>query len=289
MTVTTAPAVIGAPGVYDIPEDIYHADPVPGGSLSSSEARLLLPPSCPAQFRYEQDHPVCKDVFDFGSAAHKLVLGTGPEIAVIAFEDWRTREARERRDAAWAAGKTPLLLPAWARVQDMAAALRAHPFASVLLDRERGGEAEQSLFWQDGETGVWRRARLDWLPGEVTIGGRLVIPDYKTAHRADLAGIAKSAASFGYHMQDAWYTDGVRALGLDDDPAFVFIFQEKTPPYLVTVVQLDDEARRAGRDRNRAAIEVYRDCKEAGAWPGHSEEIEYISLPAWATRTEEYA
>ena len=32
-------------GVYDIPEDLYHRDPVPGGSLSCSGAKKLLPPS----------------------------------------------------------------------------------------------------------------------------------------------------------------------------------------------------------------------------------------------------
>jgi len=34
--------VIRRPGLYDLPEHIYHADPVPGGSLSSTGARRLL-------------------------------------------------------------------------------------------------------------------------------------------------------------------------------------------------------------------------------------------------------
>ena len=38
----------------------------------------------------------------------------------------------------------------------------------------------------------------------------------------------------------------------------------------------------AGRELNRLAIEIYRDCTEAGVWPGYSDEIELISLPAWA-------
>ena len=45
-------------GVYDgMDEDAYHADPVPGGSLSASGAKLLLPPSCPALYHYRRDHP----------------------------------------------------------------------------------------------------------------------------------------------------------------------------------------------------------------------------------------
>jgi hypothetical protein len=78
----------------------------------------------------------------------------------------------------------------------------------------------------------------------------------------------------------------VRALGLDEDPAFLFVFQEKTPPYLVTVVQLDDEAEAAGRARNELAMEIWRDCTQAGVWPGYSQDIELITLPPWAARTE---
>jgi hypothetical protein len=158
--------------------------------------------------------------------------------------------------------------------------------AGVLLSPDRG-KAEQSLFWVDEDTGVHRRARLDHLPEPGP--GRFIAADYKSCAKADPASIAKAVANFGYHQQDPYYLDGIRALGLDDDPAFVFIFQEKEAPYLVTVVQLDDDARAAGRERNRVAIERFRDCTVAGIWPGYAEDIVPISLPPWALRDLEYA
>src|SRR5579864_9290707 len=103
----------------------------------------------------------------------------------------------------------------------MADAIRRHPLAGALLDPGRGS-AEQSLFWADEDTGIWRRARLDGLPAPRP-GRRLVIPDYKTAERADRDSIRKAVANYGYHIQAAQYTKGVRALGLDEDPAFVFV------------------------------------------------------------------
>ena len=272
-----------APGVYDIGEAEYFADP----ALSCSGAKLLLPPSCPAKFRYLQDHPEAaerKDVFDFGSAAHKMVLGAGPELVLVDALDWRGKEAKAAREAARAEGATPLLLADFTRVQAMADAIREHPIAGPLLNPANLGEPEQSLFWVDEETGVHRRARLDWLiPGDFL--SRVIAVDYKSCTSADPDAIAKAVANYGYYMQADWYCDGVRALGLDGDPAFVFVFQEKEPPYLVTVAELDDEARRAGRARNRQAIERFRDCAEAGIWPGYSDDIEYISLPPWAART----
>ena len=248
------------PGVYDgMPEDVYHGDPVPGGSLSSSGARKLLSPSCPAKFRYEADNPpAAKDYFELGSAAHKLVLGAGTEIITIKAPDWRTKAAKDERDAARAEGFLPLLTAEHEQVLAMAAALRAHPVASALFNPERG-KPEQSLFWQDAPTGVWRRARLDWLP-DVSARERLIVADYKTSASASPAAFARSVANYGYHQQDAWYRDAVRAVGLSADPAFLFVVQEKEPPYLVTVAELDTPSVQAGRELNRQAIELYRAC-----------------------------
>jgi hypothetical protein len=280
--------IVTEPGVYEMPHAEYLADPVPGGSLSSSGARLLLPPSCPAIFRYRQDHPPEPTaVFDFGHAAHKLVLGEGPPLAVLDAEDWRTKAAQQWREGVRAEGSVPLLKAEHERVQAMAAAIREHPIASALFDPERGGKPEQSLFWE--YDGIWKRGRLDWIPGLANHSrGRPVLSDYKTARSADPGSIARSVANFGYHQQAAWYLEGVRVL-IGADCAFVFVFQEKEAPYLVTVCELDYAALETGAALNARAAEVYRDCTEAAIWPGYSDDIELISLPPWATRIEEYA
>ncbi|WP_246213597.1 PD-(D/E)XK nuclease-like domain-containing protein [Kitasatospora viridis] len=262
----------------------YHADPVPGGSLSSSGARKLLAPSCPALFRHEQLHgQKPRKVFDLGAAAHGLVLGAGPELARIDADEWRTAAVKAKVAAARERGAIPLRPAEYEQVQQMAAALRQHPIASALF-APGSGLPEQSLFWTDQATGVWRRARLDWLPTPSS-GRRLIIPDYKTCASADPEAIAKSVLTYGYHQQDPWYVDAVRALGLgDESTTFVFVFQEKSAPYLVNVVQLDAVSRRLGRKLNRKAISLYRDCVTADRWPGYSDGIEIVSLPAWAQK-----
>jgi hypothetical protein len=273
------------PGVYDISDEMYHSDPVPGGSLSSSGARKLLPPSCPAIYRYYATRPSPpRKEFDFGHAAHMLVLGRGPELVVVDAKDWRTKAAKEKRDAAHAVGKVPILAAEHRKAQAMARAVRKHPIASAILNPEIG-QPEQTLIWRDEQNGIWRRARLDWLPNDGT--GRFIVADYKTTTSANPAAIQKTVYSYGYHAQEDWYLDGVRSLGLAADPAMVFIFQEKTPPYLITVIQLDAAARRAGRAMNRQAIDIYRQCREAGVWPGYTDDIPLISLPAWADHYEE--
>ena len=146
--------VITRPGVYDLSEHAYHADPVPEGSLSVSGAKRLLPPSCPARFAWERRHERAeRRVFDLGHAAHRLVLGAGAELMVVDAENWRTRAAQQARDAAYAAGTTPLLRHEYDAVQAMATALRDHPVAGRLFTAGRG-RPEQSLFWQDEEHGL---------------------------------------------------------------------------------------------------------------------------------------
>lgn len=271
------------PGIYDMPDAEYHADPVPGGSLSSTDARRVL--KCPAVYRWFKDNgPEYKQEFEFGHAAHLEVLGVGANVVVFDFDDWRTKDARTARDEARANGQSPVLRKDWETVEAMAATLRAHPIANTLLTAQ-GGRSEQSMFWQDTDpfTGhtVWLRGRLDRLPA-IPMAGRLIVADYKTAASAEGRAFARSAANFGYHMQAAWYLDGVRALVGADDPAFVFVVQEREPPYLVNVIELDSYALEIGRARNREAINRWVECTAKNEWPGYGTDVELVGLPRWA-------
>jgi PDDEXK-like domain of unknown function (DUF3799) len=284
VTALAEDVVITEPGIYDgLPEDIYHRDPVPAGSLSFSGAKKLLPPSTPARFKYDRDNPPApSQAMELGTAAHKLILGTGPDLVVVDAKDWRTNAAKEAAAEIRAAGCVPLLPPEMAQVKAMAAAIRAHPVASALFDPERGGHAEQSLFWPDETFGIWRRCRMDWMPD--LDGPRPILGDYKTTGKtADHRAIARAMTDYRYFMQHPWYADGVKAITGLDLP-FVFCFQETAPPYLISVAQLSGEDVRSGRAWNTAACERYRDCTESGVWPGYSNEVQRIVLPAWVAR-----
>ncbi|MEU0133364.1 PD-(D/E)XK nuclease-like domain-containing protein [Streptomyces sp. NPDC006296] len=278
-----APAAGIAPGLYpDLSMAAYHADRT---SLSSSGARRLLAPSCPALFRHEQDNPQPpKKTFDLGNAAHRLVLGEGPDLVRIDADEWRSAAVKAEVADVRAAGGVPLKPAEYEQVQAMADVIRRHPVASALFAPE-SGRPEVSVFWEDGPSGVTRRARFDWLPNPRA--GRLIIPDYKTCRSAEPTALARAVDEYGYHCQDDWYRVAARAAGLADDPAMVFVCQEKAAPYLVTVIEVDAAARRIGAAKNRRAIETFARCTETGYWPGYSDDITYLSLPVWAERRDE--
>jgi hypothetical protein len=245
------------PGLHDdVPEAEYHGH---AGSLSVSGAKVLL--RSPAHFAHQREHPPPpKAIYDYGHAAHKLVLGVGDPIAVVDAADWRSGAAKAARADARSEGAVPMLRKDYAKVESMADRLSSHAVAMQLLSE---GRPEVSAYALDEPTGVLRRGRVDWLHPALLV-------DYKTAvsaHPDDLSGRYGVMRKNGYDQQAAWYTDLLRDLGHPAE-AFAFIVQEKEPPYEVAVVYIDEDDLADARARNRLALEMYRDCTASGIWPG---------------------
>jgi len=254
----------------------YHRHP----SLSASGAKKLLKPSCPALFKYDLDHPpATKPAFEYGSAAHKALLGSGPQVECFDAPDWKTKTAQAWAAACRVQGSVPLLKHQHDEIQAMVAALRNHELAAALFEPGTGN-AEISAFWQDPTFGIGRRCRFDWLP--FTDGGRLILPDYKTCQSASKSAIEKTIASYRYHLQAAWYSDMAYGLEIAEDIVFLFVFQEKKAPYLVHVVEADADAMRMGRGLADKAMATFVDCSAANHWPGYGDDVELVSLPTWA-------
>jgi hypothetical protein len=292
MTITTDAGAITAPAAGpvvrdDLTAEEYHADRT---SISSSGLRALLAPGCPAQFKWDRDNPPApKREFDLGHAAHRLVLGVGEELVFTEYEDWRTKAAREERNAIRYDGAVPLLAHEGEQVQAMADALRRHPIAGGLF-APGSGRAELSIFWTDPATGVRCRVRPDWLK---ELPGLALAVDYKTCRDANPEAVSRAIRDHSYHQQDAFYTDGIWAALDPEDVRFIFVFQSKTAPYLITVRELAQQDRDIGRARNERALRLYADCERTGIWPdwtGPVTEIPTISMPSYDTlrQAEEY-
>lgn len=261
---------------FDMPAHDYHAA---HDWLSASGIKKLIPPSTPAHLRAALDGAEeHKPHFDLGKAAHSRVLGAGDPVVVVDAPDWRTKDARLARDAAYEAGKVPILAADNIVIDAMAKSLAAHQVAPLLFAT---GEPEVSAFWIDDATGVQCRSRFDWLPEKVD-GKRLIVPDLKTAVSAAPSEFARAAARFGYYAQQEHYRDGLMALGVDHDPAFLFVVIEKTEPYLVTVAQFcepgDVRLARAAVDRARR---IFAECTTTGEWPGYPGGVVDLELPTY--------
>jgi hypothetical protein len=206
----------------------------------------------------------------FGAACHKYVLerdGFDDEYAVMPNVDGRTKEGKEikARFAQENAGKTVITTDNLAVMVDMVCALKACPLANKLIYGK--GETEKPFFWTDEETGEKCKVKLDRM---VKYNRRWYVVDYKTTATADTFHFNSTLWKLGYHLQAAMYTEGMmKVKKLKKRPGFLFVAQEKTPPYSVNVIEVSEEVMNAGVAKFHQLLEKLHACKLIDQWPGY--------------------
>jgi hypothetical protein len=286
---------IDRPGFYEVDAEAYHADPAPEPSLSASVASILVEET-PAhawaahpRLGLEPDDDDGSSRLDLGTVVHTLLLGKGRDIVGIDAKDFKTKAAQKERAEARAEGKTPVLLKDLARAEMIADAARGFvrtvPGCEGLFDPEHG-RPEVAMVWQD-ETGPWCRSLVDWLPND-----RRVIWDVKTTARsANPAGAGRLIANHGYELAAAFYERGLVHLEpeLAGRVVFRWLFVEIDPPFACSIVELDGTGLEIGRRKVRAALDLWKRCREADSWPAYPARVcvaEYPSFTAdrWLER-----
>ena len=227
------------------------------------------------------------ETFDLGTAAHAYLLqGEGEtQFALIEAPDWRTKAAREARDAARAEGKTPLLTHRWAAVQAMAKAARRQLAAHEAPIPLTQGIPEETLYWKDPSSGVYCRSTPDWLHTD-----RRTIDDYKTTGASAHPAIwSKVLFTSGAAMQAGFYRRAVQVV-YNVEADFRFVVQENYPPYALSVISLDPEALVYAEALVTEAAHLWAECCAANHWPAYPTRVCYAEVPpwvvaAWQTRT----
>jgi len=158
----------------------------------------------------------------------------------------------------------------------VAANVREHPALKAYFDTP--GQSEVSLFANDPETGTGVKARPDRI---VTIGGYRVMLDPKSTDDARADAFSRSAYTYSYFQQAAFYTDVSCWCGQEID-LFLFIAFEKEAPYGVKVYEVSDDDLEFGRRQYRKALDAYAACVNADEFPCYSTDIEVLTRPAWA-------
>ena len=279
-----APATEGIqPGIYEITNEAYHSSK---GISKSGICEVLKSPSHyyakyldPERVKVDSDNPA----FTFGSGSHKAVLEPDDflnEYVVLPSEiaglNKNTKAYKKFIDAMKVQhpGKTIISPDQYSSFFKLKDVVYEHQYAGHLV---QGGKAEQSLYWLDPDTGVLCKCRPDyWIPG-------LAIPDLKTTVDARQSEFARSCAKFHYHIQAAFYQDGVAELTGEHLP-MPFIAVEKEPPFAVGVFQIDAPDVSYGRSEYKRALETVARCFETDTWPGYPPQVQVISLPAWSRK-----
>lgn len=273
-----------APGIHDnVPAERYHgANVCERPALSAGVIKTLLAYS-PWHAWYQhprlnpQWEPNVDAKFDLGTAAHELLLKGDDIAAWIDAEDWRTKAARDARDAARREGKVPLLACQHDGILEMIAAVREQltriDATPPLL---ASGKPEQTLIWEEG--GVCCKARCDWLHADLS-----AIDDLKTtgASGSPHEWPRRVFWGIGGDIQSAWYRRGLKA-ATGRSAAFRFLVVEIDPPYAASVFDLAPSADDIAQRKIAWALNTWRRCLETGEWPGYGQRVASIELPLWA-------
>lgn len=278
--------MIDTPGIHlGVTADEYHRDPLPEPSASASILHTLQSRSpLHAWHRHPRLNPGWEPSRDtaaqaFGKAVHALLTGSD-EVCEVAFDDWRTKDARAARDDALARGAIPLLSDDLVTAKNMVRALRKGLQGHELGDVFDDGQAEATLAWRDD--GVWLRGRIDWWKPRQGL-----IVDYKTTEgSADPDMWSRRLFEFGADFQAVLYPEGV-AVATGERVRFVDIVQEVAPPHAFSVLTLDEAAREFTTNRLADAFHTWRECLRTGRWPGYPAHLCHVAAPAWAVKREE--
>jgi len=191
-------------------------------------------------------------------------------------QDGRTREGKAWLESV--CGRTVISAQQLATAHRQASSIRALPEVATLLSR---GQPEVSAFWTDRQTGVLCKCRPDWV-SPTADGKAVVLLDVKTTQDASKAGFKRAIWNYRYDLQAAFYSSGYEAASGLLVMGFVFVAVEADWPHVAAPYMLDDIGMTRAHNEIRALLDLYAECKRENAWPGYSNTIEPISLPAWA-------
>lgn len=250
-TVSTAPNTNDInPGVYDISNDAYHNGP------GISRSALMEFRKSPYHYWYKYLNADYKpkpetSALLFGTAFHTLVLEPDK------FEGYGNVLTAYRRKL-------------FADLEPMAESLRKNKLAMQLI---ANAQIEQSLYWNDPDTGILCKCRPDILRPSL-------VADLKTTRDGSAWSFSKAIYDSGYHIQAAMIQEALLHIKKVKVNDFFFIVIEKSEPFITVVYQLDKKSIDKGRDEFKSLLQAYKQCLETDNWPSY--EAQEISLPRYA-------
>ena len=134
----------------------------------------------------------------------------------------------------------------------------ANPLLKTMFESDPN-DHEVSAFWKL-DNGLKACLRMDYFGEEIGI-----IIDSKFMLKGSPKDFYRDVWKYGYHMQNAWYVDGMKKI-TGEDFNFLFLVIEKSFPWNITLYELDEEWINKGREDINKAIDKlikYQDCSDA--------------------------
>lgn len=262
-----------SPGIYNIPNEVYHA--APGISRSALWTFKDLPHKYWYQYLSGEFIRKEKKAWVVGDIFHTLVQEPhliDSKFYIMPACDRRTNIGKEiyNRAIVECGTKTVITAEDMQQGKDMCKSFYADETHKILINDDV--KYEQSIFWTDLETGLLCKARPD-------IWNSPLVGDLKTTDSAAPFAFQRSCLNYGYYMQAAMIYRALESQG-KRFTKFVFCAVEKAPPYATAFYLLDESALEFGLRQFHYFLHLYAACLEKGEWPSYG--IQNLLVPGWA-------
>jgi len=174
-------------------------------------------------------------------------------------------------------GKTVVTVEEFGRMLALVTSLKSNAHAMSYLTT---GHPEYTIVWDDAETGIRCKARLDYWQGD-----RDRVTDLKTTRDASAPAFQRALVNYGYYRQAAWYLEAAQQAGLDAQ-YFAFVAVESEAPHGITAAEVHPETLEQGKRENRALLRQLQNCRTQDHWPSY-ECPGCWELPSWAKTNPE--
>lgn len=264
------------PGIYQgIPNEAYHAGP----GVSKSGLWTIQTQS-PAHYKFAVREE--KSYFDFGEACHLAILEPNRFEAVVVRgpDDRRGNKWKDQLEGCELSKKLLLTSGDYDSVCAIRDMIHADAWLNAIIT---GGKSmiEATAYAVDEVTGELVRVRPDLYRADLK-----GILDVKSSQSAHPDAFARSVVNYGYHAQEAFYSDQWQASGQEVE-WFAFLAFEKKPPYAFAVYELPPSIVEEGRIMMRKALDTYHACRDADHWPAYGDGVQPLAFNRWAYRHTE--
>jgi len=253
--------------IRDLPASIYHSRK----AISASGMRDFL--KSPRYYRAMQDKErETTPSMTAGTIMHAGILE--PHV----FQKRYVRTDLDRRGTKeWKAqesmipGRELIKAADYDRYCECIRAVRENKYASELLTKN-SPETEVSIFWKT-DLGLDAKARLD------LVAANSHIVDVKITDNADK--FERTAFTYGYHRQAAWYLTAAKAAGLaSEGTPFYFLVIEAEFPFEIRIYEASEEIISQGNLEIHNILLKYSECLKSGEWTDKTGPWR-MKLPRW--------
>lgn len=244
------------PGIYDITNDEYHA------SEGVSRSQLTLIKKSPYLYWYYYINPEKhkakeKEAWIFGKLLNTLLI-----------------EPHKFDDYFIEAGNRKIITPKQLEMaKKMINESQEHPLIPSVLS---GASFEQSIYWEDKESGLLIKARPDIWNHEINI-----VCDIKTSCKTNAEDFMRTVEEYDYHMQAAMQLDGIYEVTGKMPRMFACLVFPKSEPYFPFFAAFDNSVIEHGREVYKDALKYLKIRLEKNDWLEERTKLRPYMLPQY--------